>query len=150
MDGSLSDERREAVKNDFEQKEEDMKLSRRDVVTPIVALFGAVVVFAKLQSYSWWLIGSWRGALGVISVLGLIVAVFYAVDWVRNETMAPLGEMLLWGAAAVIAVAGMSVTTTKAEFVWAASLIGVAWLAQLSAHVWDTTHDHTSHMVGVH
>lgn len=126
-----------------------MKLSWRDVVATIVAVFGAAVVFAKLQSYSWWLIGSWKGALGVISVLGLIVAAFYTIDWVRNETMAPLGEMLLWGAAAVMAVVGMFVTTTKAEFVWAASLMGVAWLAQLSAHAWDTTHHHTSHMVGV-
>lgn len=127
-----------------------MKLSWRDVVATIVTLFGAVVVFAKLQSYSWWLIGSWKGALGVISVLGLVVAALYAIDWVRNETMAPLGEMLLWGAAAVMAVVGMFVTTTKAEFVWTASLIGVAWLAQLSAHAWDTTHDHTSHVVGAH
>ena len=127
-----------------------MKLSWRDVAATIVTLFGAVVVFAKLHSYSWWLIGSWKGALGVISVLGLIVAAFYAIDWVRNETMAPVGEMLLWGAAAVTAVVGMFVTTTKAEFVWVAVLIGVSWLAQLSAHAWDTTHDHTSHMVGVH
>jgi hypothetical protein len=124
-----------------------MKLSWRDMLATIVALCGAVVVFAKLRSYSWWLIGSWKGALGVMAVLGLAVAGLYAIDWVSNQTMAPLGEMFLWGMAAVTIFVSLFASTTKAEFIWSATLLGVAWLVQLTAHAWDTTHNHTSHMV---
>lgn len=122
------------------------KLSWRDVLASALAILGGIVVFAKLESYSWWLIGSWKGAIGVISVIGLAIAVTYIVDWFHNETMAPLGEMVLWLVAATIAIGSLFTgTATKAEFVSAAVLIAIAWLVQLGAHTWDSTHDHTGH-----
>lgn len=128
-----------------------MKLSWRDAAATIVILIGAVVVYAKLQSYSWWLIGSWKGALGVITILGLLIAALYAIDWVGKQTTATLYEVFLWGMAAVTALVSLLVVTTKAEFVWTAVLIGAAWLTELSVHAWETTHHRNrSHMVGVH
>ena len=127
-----------------------MKLSWRDIVAAALAVFGGVIMFAKLQSYSWALIGSWKGALGVMSVVGLAIAALYIVDWFSSETLAPLGEMFLWLAAATVAIGSLVATTTKAEFVSSSALIGLAWLAQLSAHAWDSAHDNTSHVAHVH
>lgn len=128
-----------------------MKLSWRDVLATVLALAGGVVVFAKLQSYSWVLIGSWKGALGVVSGIGLAIVTAYLIDWFRDETIVPLGEMVLWIAAATVAIASMFTTTTKAEFVSSAVLIAVAWLVQLGVHTWDSAHDHRpSHYAHVH
>jgi hypothetical protein len=127
-----------------------MKLSWRDIVAAALAIFGGVIVFAKLESYSWWLIGSWKGALGVIIGVGVVVAGTYFIDWFENPTLAPLGEMSLWLLAATVAIGSLLATTTKAEFLSVATLIGVAWLAQLGAHTWDSTHDHPSHYAHVH
>jgi len=127
-----------------------MKLSWRDIAATLFAIGGALVVFAKLESYSWALIGSWKGALGVVAILGLATASLYAVDWFNNTTMGPLGEMFLWGVAALTIVISLLVTTSKAEFVWSAALLGIAWGTELGAHAWDTTHHHTSHMAHAH
>ncbi len=122
------------------------KLSWRDVLASVLAIFGGIVVFAKLQSYSWWLIGSWKGAIGVISVIGVAIAATYLIDWFHNETMAPLGEMVLWLAAATVAIGSLFTgAATKAEFVSVGALTGIAWLAQLGAHMWDSAHDHIGH-----
>jgi len=43
-----------------------MKYTWRDTLATLLTVFGAVIVFAKLESYSWWLLGTWKGALGVI------------------------------------------------------------------------------------
>ena len=127
-----------------------MKLSWRDVVASVLAVLGGVVVFAKLQSYSWTFLGSWKGALGVLAVIGLGILATYFVDWFRNEDTGIVWEALLWITTATITVAGLIVTTTKAEFVWAASFIGLSWLAQLGAHAWDSSHSHTPHYVASH
>lgn len=127
-----------------------MKLSWRDVLAALFAAVGATVVFAKLNSYSWWLIGSWKGALGVISVVGLAILATYLIDWARNEGLGTIWEMFAWIVAATTVVGSLFATTNKAEFVWSAALIGIAWLSQLSAHTWDSTHSHTSHMAHAH
>lgn len=127
-----------------------MKLSWRDVVAFLLATFGGVVVFAKLNSYSWWLIGSWKGALGVVAVTGLAIMATYFIDWFRNEASGIIGEMFLWIVAATAVIGSLFATTNKVEFVWSAALIGVAWLGQLGAHTWDSTHDHTPRLVHVH
>lgn len=122
-----------------------MKLSWRDVLAALLAVFGAVVVFAKLQSYSWWLLGSWKGALGVVAVVGLAILAIYLIDWFRSETLGTMGEMFLWFGAATVVIGSLFATTTKAEFICSASAVGLSWVAQLGAHVWDSTHGHTSH-----
>lgn len=117
-----------------------MKLTWRDTVATIFAILGSVVVYAKLQSYSWWLLGSWGGALGVVAVIGLAIVVLYCVDWFLNATLGVFGEMVLWILAATVTIGSLFATTTEAEFVWSSVLVGLAWLAQLCAHSWDTTH----------
>ena len=126
-----------------------MKLSWRDIVAGALAILGGVVVFAKLESYSWALIGSWKGALGVIAVIGLLIAALYAIDWVENEASGVFGEVFLWIVAATTVIGSLFATTNKTEFVWSSSLIALAWIAQLGAHTWDTTH-HTSHLAHSH
>lgn len=128
-----------------------MKLTWRDIVAAFLAAVGAVVVFAKLQSYSWWLIGSWKGALGVMAVLGLGILLTNVVELVKLEDMASIGEMFLWLIAATVIIAGLFATTTKPEFVTGAVAIGLGWLAQLAGHSWNSSHSHgTHHYVGAH
>lgn len=127
-----------------------MKLSWRDVLAAFFAALGSVVVYAKLQSYSWWLLGSWKGALGVVAVTGLAIAGTYMVDWSRNEGLGIIWEMMLWIAAAITVIGSLFATTNKTEFIWSAILIGLAWASQLSAHTWDSTSSHTSHMAHAH
>jgi len=106
------------------------------------ALLGIVVVFAKLQSYSWWLIGSWTGALGVLAVLGLIIVAANAVELFKLPDFASVGELGLWLIAATVTMAGLLATTTRIEFISAGCFIGIAWLAQLLHHNWATLHHH--------
>lgn len=127
-----------------------MKLTWRDTLATLLAIAGSIVVFARLQSYSWWLIGSWKGALGVVSVIGLTILATYIVDWFKNETLGVMTEMILWLAAAAVVVSSLLAATTKAQFVWSSGLIGLAWLAQLGAHTWDSTHSHKTHYVHTH
>lgn len=127
-----------------------MKLTWRDILASLLAVLGGVLVFAKLQSYQWWLIGSWKGALGVVGMVGLAILATYAVDWFRNESLGVIPEMILWLAAATVVIGSLFATTTKAQFVWSACLIGLAWLAQLGAHGWDSTHSHTTHYAHIH
>jgi protein-S-isoprenylcysteine O-methyltransferase Ste14 len=62
-----------------------MKGMWKEIVSSVIAVVGLVVVFARLESYNWWLIGSWKGALGVIAVLGLVVFAINAVEMFRFE-----------------------------------------------------------------
>lgn len=128
-----------------------MKLSWKDVLASIFAVFGGVITFAKLQSYSWPLIGSWKGALGVIGMTGLAIFLTYAVEIVESTALSVLVATLAWIAAATVIVAGLFSTTTKAEFVWATILLGASWLSDLTAHAWDSLHHgHGSHYMTVH
>ena len=121
-----------------------MKTTFRDVIAAILAVVGGVVMFAKLQSYNWWLIGSWRGALGVLAVLGLGILLTNIVEVVRMEDGAAVGEFALWAVAAAVTVVSLVVATTQAEFIWSGIAIGVAWLAQLSRHLLSSD-DRTHH-----
>lgn len=127
-----------------------MKISWRDIAAAVLAIIGGVVVFAKEQSYSWWLIGSWKGALGVVAVLGLAILALYSVDWAENGSPVVLSEILLWTLAGLVTLGSLLATTTEAEFIWSSSLIGLAWATQLSSHVWSSTHRHTTHLANVH
>ena len=124
-----------------------MNFTWRDVLASALAVLGAVVVFAKLQSYTWWLIGSWKGALAVLGAIGLAILLTNVVELIRMEDIAVFAEATLWLIAAAVAIAGMLVTTTKTTFISAAIAIGVSWLAQLVHHAWISTHTHRPHLV---
>ncbi len=122
-----------------------MKTYWKDIVSSVLVVLGAVVVFAKLQAYSWWLLGSWGGALAVISVIGLAILATNAVEIAKLLDMTSFLEACLWMATITVAVVGLFSNTTRLEFIWTAALIGVSWLAQFSRHLWVTTHHHTIH-----
>src|SRR5581483_893185 len=102
-----------------------MKLTWRDIIAAVLAVTGGIVFYAKLHSYSWALIGSWKGALVVIAVIGLGILVTYLVDFFRNEAMISFGEMVLWAAAGTVVIASLLATTTEAMFIWSSGLIGL-------------------------
>ena len=117
-----------------------MKTVYRDSISAVIAVIGGVVMFARLESYSWWLIGSWKGALGVLAVLGLAMLLTNIREIYRMADGAAIAEFTLWLAAASMTVAALFSTTTKAEFIWSGALIGLAWLAQTGRHVWRSMH----------
>lgn len=126
-----------------------MKLTWRDGLSSVLVILGIVVVIAKLQSYSWWLIGSWKGALGVVAVLGLGILLTNIEELVRVFNSSTLTQIILWFVAATVVVASLLSTTTQTEFYVAAFLIGVAWAAQIMDHVLASIHSHTSHPMSV-
>jgi hypothetical protein len=126
-----------------------MKLTWRDGLSSVLVILGIVVVIAKLQSYSWWLIGSWKGALGVVAVLGLGILLTNIEELVRVFNSSTLTQIILWFVAATVVVASLLSTTTQTEFYVAAFLIGVAWAAQIMDHALASIHSHTSHPMSV-
>jgi len=127
-----------------------MKTSWRDLFSGALIVLGGLAVFARLQSYSWWLVGSWKGALGLVAVLGLGILLTNIVEIAKFADLTTFAESLLWLAAGTVTVAGLFATTTKLEFVSAAALIGLSWMAQFGRHIWVTTHSHDSHYVTAH
>lgn len=128
-----------------------MKLTWRDTVAAVLAVTGAVVVFAKLQSYSWWLISSWKDALGVLAVLGVGILLTNIVELVKMADLAGIGELFLWLIAATVVISGLFSATTKAELIVGTVFIGLAWLAQLASHSLNSSHSHgTHHYVPAH
>lgn len=122
-----------------------MRTVYRDVIAAVLAVLGGVVVFAKINSFTWWLIGSWTGALGVLAVLGLAILLTNVVELWRMEDGPAITEFSLWLLAATVTVASLFVTTNKAEFIWSGSLIGFAWLAQTTRHIWRSLHTTPHH-----
>lgn len=117
-----------------------MKQAYKDTAASALAIAAAVVVFAKLESYSWWLIGSWNGALAVLGVLGLGIMLTNISELIEAVGMGSFVETVLWLAAATVVIAGLLTTATHAVFVGAAVMIGVAWLAQMSVDMWHYRH----------
>lgn len=116
-----------------------MKTTYRTGISAILVIVGGIVMFAKLNSFSWWLIGSWAGALGVLGVLGLAVLLLNSANLFRTSDEFVLAEQSLWLAAATVTIASLLAVTTKAEFVWSGMLIGLAWLTQALWHVGHKT-----------
>lgn len=127
-----------------------MKFSWKDTLASIFAVFGGVVAFAKLKDYSWPLLGSWKGALGVIAVTGLAILLTYVVDFVESTDVGILGVTLAWITAATVIVASLFATTTQAEFVWSTILVGISWLTQLFNHAWTSAHHGQGHYAASH
>jgi hypothetical protein len=128
-----------------------MKGMWKEIVSSVIAVVGLVVVFARLESYNWWLIGSWKGALGVIAVLGLVVFAINAVEMFRFEAWPSFIETFMWVIAATFVVASLFTKTTRDEFITSAVLIAFAGLTHMLYHFVDTGHKHkTQHYLPVH
>jgi len=116
-----------------------MKTIYQDSISIALALLGAIVAFAKLNSYSWWLIGSWKGALAVMAVIGLAIMLLNVREIFRMNDGAAVAEFSAWTLAGLVTIASLLVETTKAEFIWSIILIGVAWGTQFAAQTWRTS-----------
>jgi len=122
----------------------------QDSISALLAIVGGITVFAKLESYSWWLIGSWKGALGVLAVLGLGMMLTNVQELLKLADGAAITEFSLWLVAATVTIASLFATTNKAEFLWSSAAIGVAWLAQFSHYLWHLLHTPPHHYSPAH
>jgi hypothetical protein len=127
-----------------------MKRMWTDALSTLFVVAGAVVVFAKLQSYDWWLIGSWKGALGVLAVLGLGILLTNITELVKLADTASFFETFAWLVVATVVIGSLSVTTTKLEFVTSGALIALGWVMQSTRHLWRVSHHHGSHYTAAH
>lgn len=127
-----------------------MQYTRRDTIATLLVAFIALVVFAKLHSYTWWLIGSWKGALSLVAVTGFGVLASYASDFIKSASVGVAGEFLLWVVTGTVIIGSFFSTTTKAEFIWSAVFIGASWLTPLVSHLVGTAHLHNRHYVHLH
>jgi len=110
-----------------------MRLSWRDFVTTVLAISGGAIVYAKFYEYSWAMIGSWRSAAAMLTGIGLLMVIFSAFD-VSNGSVLNMGEMLAGIFALLIALIGISVTSSPVFYILATTL-GVMWFVDTSRHV---------------
>jgi hypothetical protein len=122
-----------------------MKQVYKDTIASALAIAGAVVVFAKLESYSWWLIGSWNGALALLGAIGLGIMLTNITELVEAIGVGSFVETVFWLVAATVVIAGLLTTATHAVFVAAAVAIGAAWLAQMTVDAWHFRHPLQQH-----
>ena len=115
-------------------------------MSTVLLVLGGIVVFAKLESYKWWLIGNWKGALGVIAVLGLGILLTNIIELVKFVDIPSTLETFYWAVVATITIGCLFSRTTKAEFLTSAGLIGVGWLAQVTRHLWVSEEEHRHHV----
>jgi len=119
-----------------------MNTTWRDFASTALVTAGGVIMFAKLQEYSWWLIGSWKGALGVLAAFGAGLLIINIQQLLQFETVANAIEIIVWAGAIAMVTTSMLVTTTKAEFIVSGALFGIIWLGQLAQDAWDRVPTH--------
>jgi hypothetical protein len=117
-----------------------MKLGWMDAVGTLLVATGATAVWAKLYDYTWWFIGSWKGAVATLGVIGLVMFANAVRELVDLDNWANFGESILWLGAAAIAVTGLFVAS-KALFVSLAIVLGTIYLTSLVRHTWHSYHD---------
>lgn len=109
-----------------------MKMSWRDIFSTIFAIAVAVVLTAKLRSYDWAFLGSWKGAIGALGVLGLMALLVDESDFSRLNTWGALeGVVALVGVGFL--VAGL-IVASKTMFVALAISILTFWFLSLLRH----------------
>jgi hypothetical protein len=109
-----------------------MKFSWKDVMTTILAVFGAAIVYAKFYNFSWGVIGSWRSAVLVLAAASIVLFAFSSFDF-SNLSILNIGEMVLGIAALILAIVGTFVTSQFA-FYSLAVVMGVFWLLDIARH----------------
>lgn len=118
-----------------------MKLGWRDVISTLVVATGATAVWAKLYDYTWWFLGSWKGAIATLGVLGLVMFATAMTELADLENWFNFGEAILWLGATALVITGLFVAS-KALFVSAAIVLGVVYVSSLARHTWHSYHDH--------
>lgn len=126
-----------------------MSLGWRDILNTLLAAAGFTEVWAKMHSYTWWFIGSWKGAMATLGVLGLVLFIVNASELADLDNWFNFGESLLWVAAAAIVVTGLF-TASQGLFVSAAIVMGVIYLGILVRHIYHSSHHPTLPYVTAH
>lgn len=130
-----------------------MKLSWRDVLSSLFVVAGGAVVYAKIQEYSWWLIGdSWRWSTVVVALLGL--AAFLAATYRAREegTKRNLFDDVDIGIgliAAGVAAAGV-IFASEFLFYTFAAIAGALWLTAMARRLTHTISSDTYRHVSAH
>jgi hypothetical protein len=118
-----------------------MKLSWKDFANTLLVGAGFAAVWARLYDYTWWFVGSFKGAMATIGVLGLVMLLVNVSELYDTENWANFGESILWLGAAALVITGLFVAS-KALFISAAIVMGVIYLTSLARHAWHSYHDH--------
>ena len=113
-----------------------MKTLVKDIAAATAALTGGLIVFAKLQDYHWWLIGSWRGALAVITVLSVAILFTSLKEIVSFDSGPSMLEAAWWLITATLIIGALFSVTTKLEFLSSATAVGIGCALQLTRHLW--------------
>lgn len=113
-----------------------MKLSWRDLINTALAIFGGAIVYAKFYDYSWAVIGSWRSAVAVIGITGLVMALLSGFD-LANYSILNIVEMILGAAAIVLGVWGVLVASSVIFYALAGTL-GALWLIDTARHAYHS------------
>jgi hypothetical protein len=122
-----------------------MKMISRDIISTILAVGGGVIVFAKLNAYSWWSLGSWTSVLGVLAVIGAAILLTNIQELAEMSDGAAVMEFLAWLAAVTVTIPSLAAVTTRAEFIWSGAMIGLAWAVQTTRHAWRATRHRGQH-----
>ncbi|HET9174603.1 MAG TPA: hypothetical protein VFN56_05005 [Candidatus Saccharimonadales bacterium] len=116
-----------------------MSLSWKDILNTVLAAAGVTLVWARLHDYTWWLIGSWKGAMATLGALGLVLLVVNMSEMADLDNWFNFGESLLWVATAAVIVTGLF-TASEALFITAAIMLGVLYAGILGRHVYHSMH----------
>lgn len=110
-----------------------MKLTWKDAYITLFA--GAVVValVAALLGYDWSLFSSWRGAVGTISALGVLMLLPEEDDLGKINAWG-LTEWALFVAGTGLAIAGL-IVTSKVLFILLSADILAFWLTSVTRHL---------------
>ena len=118
-----------------------MKRLWRDILSAALAALGGVIVFARLNDYSWWSLGGWKSAIGALAVVALAIMLTNVVELLSFDNMTDSLEFMFWALTATVVLASLlSSTATQTEFVWTAILTGAAWLTQMGNQIRRTLH----------
>jgi hypothetical protein len=109
-----------------------MKLSWKDTINTLLAIGGGTIVYAKFYSYTWAVITSWRSAVAVLAVTGLLMFAFSSFNF-ANRSMLNVSEMVLGVVAIGLAIVGV-IVTSQFVFYSLAIVLGVEWLVDTARH----------------
>lgn len=109
-----------------------VKLSWRDMVNTVLGIAGAIILYAGIKHYSWWLVDSWRGAVLAMGVIGAAMSGISARD-IENKSILNRVEVWLGSFAVLVVIAGL-ISGMEWLGVTLAITIGVLWLISTARH----------------
>lgn len=112
-----------------------MKLTWRDAYITLFAGAVVVAVAAALLGYDWSLFASWRGAVGTVGALGILMLLPEDKDLAEVNVWG-ITEWTLFLVGVGLGVAGLIVTSKFLFIVLAADILAF-WLVSVSRHIFS-------------